>query len=123
MFLKSLVAPSAAVAPGMMLAADLESRIDRESNSAPERQVRRRREAEVARDERRFHELRRHELAQDAAKRARAKLPLARSLEKMGKTTGAINFYREIAREAAGTEEGRIATERINVLSTRIVTP
>ena len=41
----------------------------------------------------------------------------------MGKTTGAINFYREIAREAADTEEGRIATERINVLSTRIVTP
>jgi hypothetical protein len=107
----------------MMLAADLESRLEREYRNAPESQVRRQREAAVARDERRFHELRRHELAQDAAKRARARLPLARSLEKMGKTTGAISFYREIARDAAGTEEGRIATERIQVLSTRIVTP
>jgi RNA polymerase sigma factor (sigma-70 family) len=123
MFLKSLMAPSAAAAPGMMLAADLESRLEREYRNAPESRVRRQREEAVARDERRFREIRRHELAQDAAKRARAKLPLARSLEKMGKTTGAINFYREIARDAAETEEGRIATERINVLSTRIITP
>jgi hypothetical protein len=41
----------------------------------------------------------------------------------MGKTTGAINFYREIARDAAGTDEGRLATERINVLRTRVITP
>jgi RNA polymerase sigma factor (sigma-70 family) len=119
-FLKSLVAPSA---PGLMLAAELESRLEREDRNSPERQVRRQREEAVARDERRWHEARRHELAQDAAKRARAKLPLARSLEKMGKTTGAINFYREIARDAAGTEEGRLAAERINVLSTRVITP
>jgi RNA polymerase sigma factor (sigma-70 family) len=123
MFLKSLMAPSAAAAPGMMLAADLESRLEREYRNSPESQVRRQREAAVARDERRFQERRRHELAQDAAKRARARLPLARSLEKMGKTTGAISFYREIARDAADTEEGRIAAERIHVLSTRVVTP
>jgi hypothetical protein len=41
----------------------------------------------------------------------------------MGKTAGAINFYREIARDAAGTDEGRLATERINMLSTRIISP
>jgi CxxC motif-containing protein (DUF1111 family) len=123
MFLKSLVAPSAAATPGMMLAADLESRLEREYRNAPESKVRRQREEAVARDERRFREVRRHELAQDAAKRARARLPLARSLENMGKTTGAINFYREIARDAADTEEGRIANERIRVLSTRIITP
>jgi hypothetical protein len=122
-FLKSLVAPSAAATPGIILAADLETRLEKEYRNSPESEIRRRREAAVARDERRFHELRRHELAQDAAKRARAKLPLARSLEKMGKTTGAINFYREIARDAADTEEGRIAVERIQVLSTRVVTP
>jgi RNA polymerase sigma factor (sigma-70 family) len=121
-FLKSLLAPSAAAAPGIIVAAELESRLDREHRNSPESQVRRQREEAVARDERRWHEARRHELAQDAAKRARAKLPLARSLEKMGKTTGAINFYREIARDAAGTEEGRLATERINILSTRVST-
>jgi hypothetical protein len=122
-FLKSLLAPSAAAAPGVIVAAELESRLEREYRSPPESQVRREREEAVARDERRWHEARRHELAQDAAKRARAKLPLARSLEKMGKTTGAINFYREIVRDAAGTEEGRLATERINILSTRVNTP
>jgi hypothetical protein len=41
----------------------------------------------------------------------------------MGKTIGAINFYREIARDAAGTEEGRLAAERINVLRTRVIGP
>jgi RNA polymerase sigma factor (sigma-70 family) len=122
-FLKSLVAPSAAAVPGMMLAAELESRIERERRNSPESQVRRQREEAVARDERRWHEARRHELAQDAAKRARAKLPLARSLEKMGKTTGALNFYREIARDAAGTVEGQLAAERINILSTRVSMP
>jgi RNA polymerase sigma factor (sigma-70 family) len=120
-FLKSLVAPSSAAAPGIMLAAELESRLEREqTNPAPaERQVRRQREEAAARDEQRWREAKRHEFAQDAAKRARARIPLAQSLEKMGKTTGAISFYREIARDAAGTKEGQFAAERINVLTTR----
>jgi RNA polymerase sigma factor (sigma-70 family) len=122
-FLKSLVAPSAAAAPGLVLAADLESRFERERRDPPESRVRQMHEAAVKRDEQRWREARRHEFAQDAAKRARARLPLAQSLEKMGKTTGAINFYREIARDAAGTDEGRMAAERINILSTRMVTP
>jgi CxxC motif-containing protein (DUF1111 family) len=122
-FLKSLVAPSAAATPGIMLAADLETRLQREQRTSPERVVRRQRQDAVERDELQWHEARRRERAEAAAKRARAKLPLAQSLEKMGKTAGAINFYREIARDAAGTDEGRLATERINVLSTRIITP
>ena len=122
-FLKSLVAPSAAAAPGIMLAADLEARVEREKGPASESQMRRKRQEAVARDERQWKEARRRERAEAAAKRARTKIPLAESLERMGKTTGAINFYREIARDAAGTDEGRLAVERINTLSTRILTP
>ena len=55
-FLKSLVAPSAAATPGIVLAADLETRLEREYRNSPEFQVRKQREAAVARDERRFHE-------------------------------------------------------------------
>jgi hypothetical protein len=95
----------------MMLAADLESRLEKEYRNSPESEVRRHCEAAVASDEKRFHELRRHELAQDAAKRARAKLPLARSLEKMRKTTGEINFYREIARDAVADEVPQVAQD------------
>jgi RNA polymerase sigma factor (sigma-70 family) len=122
-FLKSLVAPSAAAAPGLMLAADLESRLHREQQTAPESTLRQQRQEAVARDEQAWQEARRRERAQAAAKRARAKIPLAQSLERMGKTAGAINFYREIARDAAGTDEGRLATERINMLSTRVISP
>lgn len=122
-FLKSLVAPSAAAVPGMMLAADLEARLRREQRTVPEDRVRRQRQEAVDRDEQQWHDARRRERAEAAARRARAKIPLAQSLERMGKTVGAINFYREIARDAAGTEEGRLAVERINVLQTRVITP
>jgi hypothetical protein len=44
-------------------------------------------------------------------------IPIAESLEKMGKTAGALKFYREIARLAAGTKEGRLAADRITALS------
>jgi hypothetical protein len=37
----------------------------------------------------------------------------------MGKITGAIAFYQEIAREASGTEEGRLAAARIAALNAR----
>jgi hypothetical protein len=122
-FLKSLVAPSAAAAPGLMLAADLESRLRGDPRDTPESRLRRERQEAVARDEQRWQERKRRDRAEAAAQRARTKLPLAQSLERMGKTAGAISFYREIARDAAGTEEGRLAVERINALSTRIYTP
>jgi hypothetical protein len=106
-----------------MLAADLESRLRGDLRDTPESRLRRERQEAVARDEQRWQERKRRERTEAAAQRARTKLPLAQSLERMGKTAGAISFYREIARDAAGTEEGRLAVERINALSTRIYTP
>src|SRR5262249_30228379 len=50
-FLKSLVAPSASAAPGVVLAGEMESRFEREEQSTPESLVRRRREQALARDE------------------------------------------------------------------------
>jgi hypothetical protein len=37
----------------------------------------------------------------------------------MGKITGALVFYQEIAREASGTKEGRLAESRISELNKR----
>ena len=118
-FLKSLVAPSAASAPGMALAAEMESTSDQNGWRAPETLVRRRREWAVARDEQQFREAQERRRAQEAAKRARAQIPLARSLERQGKITGAIAFYQKIARDASGTEEGRLAAAKVSALSTR----
>jgi RNA polymerase sigma factor (sigma-70 family) len=118
-FLKSLVAPSATAAAGIALASELESASEQKEWRAPETLVRRRREWAVARDEQQFREARERKRAQEAAKRARVQIPLARSLERMGKITGAIAFYQEIARDASGTEEGRLAAARISALSTR----
>ncbi len=47
-FLKSLVAPSAAAAPGIMLAADLESRLQREPTARPRARSRQRRRPSLA---------------------------------------------------------------------------
>ncbi len=66
-----------------------------------------------------FREALRRRRAQEAAKRARAQIPLARSLEKMGKITGALEFYQTIARDANGTKEGKLAELRISELSKR----
>ena len=104
-----------------MLAADLEARITKERE--PEERVRRQREAEVARQQKEWEEGKRRERQKEAVKRVKAKLPIARSLERQGRTSGAVKFYREIAREIPDTDEGRLATERINVLTTRIVSP
>ncbi len=112
-FLKSLVAPSSAATPGVVLAAEIESRIDREEPRSPEALVRRRREEVVARE---VEQLR-------AAKRARIRLPIAQALDRMGKNAAALNSYRAIAREAPATVEGQLATARITQLTTRIVSP
>ncbi len=118
-FLKSLIAPTAAAAPGVILAAELESRIEKAEQSEPETLARERRERAAARDEEQFRAAQRQQRAQKAAKRARVQIPIAESLEKMGKINGAIAFYQDIAREASGTEEGRLAAARISELSTR----
>ena len=71
----------------------------------------------MPRNEAEWRATQRWRLALEAAKRARVQIPIAESLEKMGKTAGALNFYREIARQAAGTKEGQLAAERISALS------
>jgi RNA polymerase sigma factor (sigma-70 family) len=119
-FLKSLVAPPATFAPGVRLAAEIESEFGAESRDMPEAFVRREREESAARDEQKWREAQRRRRALDAAKRARVQIPIAQSLEKMGKITGALAFYRDIARLADGTDEGRLAATRIAELSSRV---
>ena len=123
MFLKSLVAPSAAASPGVMLAADLESRIDAEERNSPETLERKRREVALAREEQLVREARLRKQAEEAARRARAQFPIAQNLEKMGKIDGALDFYRAIVRHAPDSEEGRVAATRTAILSTRVITP
>jgi RNA polymerase sigma factor (sigma-70 family) len=124
-FLKSLVAPASAAAAGVVLAAEMESRFEAEEPQSSEAQVRRQREEAVARDEQQWKEAHRRRRAETLAKRAQVQFPLAVSLEKMGKVPGALGFYREIARLAPETEEGRRAAARISALElvTRTVTP
>ena len=122
-FLKSLVAPAAASNPGIVLAAEMESRLEPHRSLASEAVLRQRKEQNVARDEEQWREAQRRRRAEVAAKRAKVQIPIAESLEKMGKINGALTFYRQIAREAYGTEEGRLAATRITELSTRTVAP
>ncbi len=116
-FLKSLVAPSSAAAPGIVLAAELESRLAKEKRREPQPEsesvVRRRRAEAVAREEQKWR----------AAKRARIQFPIAKALEKMGKTTAALDSYREIAQQAPDTEEGKRSVARISALRTRKTSP
>ncbi|AGA26815.1 sigma-70 family RNA polymerase sigma factor [Singulisphaera acidiphila] len=116
-FLKSLVAPSAASTPGVMLAAELESRIEPEEVREAEALVRRQREEAAARDEQEQQEARRRQLAMVAAKRADRQFPIARNLEKLGKIPAALEFYREIALNAPDTEVGRLAAVRITAIA------
>ena len=115
-FLKSLVAPSAASAPGVMLAAEFESRIEPDAVREAEALVRRQREEADARDEQEEREARSRQLAVEAATRAHRQFPIARDLEKLGKIPAALEFYREIARNAPDTEVGRLAVVRITAL-------
>jgi CxxC motif-containing protein (DUF1111 family) len=52
----------------------------------------------------------------EAARHAGSKLHLAQSLEKMGQFQGALEFYREVVREAPDSPSGRLAAERITIL-------
>ena len=115
-FLKSLIAPGSAGAGRLAQTAEVAARLDPEDRDAAETLVRSAREEASARDEERFRQAVRKRRAEEAAKRARAQIPLARSLERMGKVTGAIAFYQEIAREASGTKEGRVAELRLSEL-------
>ena len=120
-FLKSLIAPSPANVTSFAQTGERDEPDD--AHAAAETLVRRQREYASARDEEQFRADLRRRHAQVAAKRARAQIPLARSLEKMGKISGALEFYQAIAREATGTKEGRMAESRISELNKRSGSP
>ena len=101
----------------------MELRVEREERREPEDRVRQRREREVARDEQLWRDAQRRRRALEAAKRARVQIPIAQNLEKMGKFAGAMAFYREIARQAEGTDEGRLAASRIAEITSRPDSP
>ena len=115
-FLKSLVAPSATAAPGVRLAAEMESQFEGEEERTPESLVRRRWAEAVARGERQLREDQRRRRAEEAARLAPIQLQVARNLEKSGKINGALKFYAKIAREAPDTNEGRAAAARVAAL-------
>jgi CxxC motif-containing protein (DUF1111 family) len=85
-FLNSMAAPGSAGSTELSVAAETEAR-----------------EAERTRTE---------EIVRHAASR----LHTAETLEKMGKTQGALEFYREIVRDAPDSAPGRAAAGRIKVL-------
>jgi RNA polymerase sigma factor (sigma-70 family) len=115
-FLKSLVAPSATSAPGVMLAAQMEYRFEQEEAGTPESLVRRRWAETVARGEWQRREDQRRQREAAAAKLAHTRLKIARTLEKKGKITGALEFYNKIAQGAPDTDEGREAATRVAAL-------
>ncbi len=112
-FLKSLVAPSSRATRGVMLAAELEARILPDDIRAAELHVRKQRESVAAREEQKHREELERQRVEEARRRAQAQYPIAINLDKMGKTEGALEFYRSIARDAPDTEEGRLAGARI----------
>ncbi|MGO9469169.1 MAG: di-heme oxidoredictase family protein, partial [Isosphaeraceae bacterium] len=122
-FLKSLIAPASPNALGIMQAAELESRIELEERDKPETIVRHRREEALVRGRKQRVAAQRREHVLDAAARARVRLPLAQALEKMGKTAGALDYYRQIASDAPDSEAGRLATARIAEISTQTGPP
>jgi hypothetical protein len=57
---------------------------------------------------------------EDVVRRAASRLHTAEMLEKMGKTQGALEFYREVAREAPDSVPGRTAVGRIKLLGGKL---
>lgn len=122
-FLKSLVAPSAASVPGVMLAAELEARIVPDEMRVAEARVRQQREEADARDEQEQRDAQRRQKALEAERRADRQFPIARDLEKIGKHSAALGFYHEIVRNAPDTAVGRMAVARIQELQGKKNTP
>jgi hypothetical protein len=112
-FMNSLVAPARMGIPGVVRTAGQGSPIKTEVTAEAEILVRHRRQNSVAREERQSQEVERRKRDEAASKRARAELPIAFKLETLGKTQGALTFYRQIARIAPDSREGRQASERI----------
>jgi hypothetical protein len=107
------------VVPG----ADLEARLEQEEKNLPEAIVRRRREQAEARERARWRAAQRQKAAVEAAERAKMRFPLAQNLDRMGKTSAALDYYSEIARDAPDTEEGRRSAQRIATLAPAAQSP
>ena len=122
-FLKSLVTPSAAAVPGVVLAAELEARIEPDAVREAEALIRKQRDEVARREEQARREAARRRLAAEVVKRAQGQFPIALALEKMGRTAGALEFYRAIVRDAPDTEEGRAAAARISALEKQAQSP
>jgi RNA polymerase sigma factor (sigma-70 family) len=116
-FLKSLIAPMSPSAPGVRLAGEMESRFEQDARTVPEAFARKQREADLERDEKQFREEERRQIAETFAKRARVQIKSAEALERMGKISGALSYYRNIAQKASGTDVGRLAAARAIALS------
>ena len=122
-FLRSLVAPSAASAPGVLLAADREARAVPPEARQAEFATRRERQEAEARQVRERDDARRRQEAEVAAQRARRNYQLGANLDRIGKPNGALRFYAEVVREAPDTPEGHKAAARIAALVKREQTP
>ena len=105
--------------PGVVLAAELESRLVPDEAREAEALVRARRDEAEAREVERIAEVRREKIAAGASKIAPARLQMATNLEMAGKITGALDFYRLLASEVPNSEEGRKAIERIAALGSQ----
>jgi RNA polymerase sigma factor (sigma-70 family) len=116
-FLKSLIAPKSRQGSGIIQAAELETRIEMEARNTPEAVVRHRRDEALSRGRKQRVAAQRRKAVLDAAARAKVRLPMAQALEKMGKTAGALDYYRQIASDAPDSEAGRLASARIAVIA------
>jgi RNA polymerase sigma factor (sigma-70 family) len=112
-FLKSLVAPSATAVPGVMLASELEERVEPAADREAEALVRKQRAEAAAQEAERKRDGERRRQAAALSRRARAQWPLAVNLDRSGKRAAALDYYRTIARDAPGTPEAKQAAARL----------
>jgi RNA polymerase sigma factor (sigma-70 family) len=111
-FLNTLVAPTRAGVPLM-------DTPEHDSVTAAEAEilVRHRRQRAVDREERGALAAARRKRDEAAAERARAKLPIARKLDALGKTQGALTFYRQIVHISPDSPEAELAAGRIAAMT------
>jgi len=96
-----------------MLASELEERVEPAADREAEALLRKQRAEAAALEAERKREDDRRRQAAALARRARAQLPIAVILDRNGKRTGALDYYRTIARDAPGTPEGKQAAARL----------
>ena len=122
-FLNSLVSPARAWTPDIAQTAEQAPLPGAEVTAEDEVLVRHRRQNAVDREERQSREVERRKRDEAAVKRARVELPIAFKLDALGKTRGALSFYRQIVRTAPYSDEGRLAADRIIEITGGIESP